>query len=89
VSDIQKESQAVLDSTKENDFHGAFETWKNQWNLCIRSQGDYFEGDGGQNCKLSQHLLFYLVRELFDTPRIIQIIVNGVKFVIPDGVARQ
>jgi hypothetical protein len=28
VSDIQRESQAVLDSIKENDFHGAFEAWK-------------------------------------------------------------
>jgi hypothetical protein len=25
VSDIQRESQAVLDSIKEYDFHGAFE----------------------------------------------------------------
>jgi hypothetical protein len=25
ASDIQKESQVVLDSIKENDFHGAFE----------------------------------------------------------------
>jgi hypothetical protein len=25
VSDIRRESQAVLDSIKENDFHGAFE----------------------------------------------------------------
>jgi hypothetical protein len=25
VSDIQRESQAALDSIKENDFHGAFE----------------------------------------------------------------
>jgi hypothetical protein len=25
VSDIQRELQAVLDSIKENDFHGAFE----------------------------------------------------------------
>jgi hypothetical protein len=24
VSDIQRESQVVLDSIKENDFHGAF-----------------------------------------------------------------
>jgi hypothetical protein len=29
VSDIQRESQAVLDSIKENDFHTAFEVWKN------------------------------------------------------------
>jgi hypothetical protein len=28
VSDIQRESQAVLDSIKENDFHSAFEAWK-------------------------------------------------------------
>jgi hypothetical protein len=28
VSDIQSESQAVLDSIKENDFHCAFEAWK-------------------------------------------------------------
>jgi hypothetical protein len=29
VSDIQKESQAILDNIKENDFHGAFKPWKN------------------------------------------------------------
>jgi hypothetical protein len=46
---IQRESQAVLDSVKENDFHGAFEAWKKQWDNCICSQGDYFEGDGSQN----------------------------------------
>jgi hypothetical protein len=28
VSDIQRESQAVLGSSKENDCHGAFEAWK-------------------------------------------------------------
>jgi hypothetical protein len=28
VSDIQRESQAVLDSIKENSFHGASELWK-------------------------------------------------------------
>jgi hypothetical protein len=49
VSDIQKESQAILDSVKENDFHGAFEAWEKRWDRCIRSQGDYFEGDGSRN----------------------------------------
>jgi hypothetical protein len=33
VSDIQRESQAVLDSIKENDFHGPFETWKKMMGL--------------------------------------------------------
>jgi hypothetical protein len=28
VSDIQREWQVVLDSIKENDFHGAFQAWK-------------------------------------------------------------
>jgi hypothetical protein len=49
VSDIQRESQAVLDSIKANDFHGALEAQKKKWDSFIRSQGDYFEGDGSQN----------------------------------------
>jgi hypothetical protein len=49
VSDIQRESQAVLDSIRENDFDGAFEVWKKRWDRCKRSQGDYFQGDGSQN----------------------------------------
>jgi hypothetical protein len=28
VSDIQRGSQVLLNSIKENDFHGAFEAWK-------------------------------------------------------------
>jgi hypothetical protein len=28
VSDIQRESQVVLDSVEEDDFHGALEAWK-------------------------------------------------------------
>jgi hypothetical protein len=31
VSDIQRESQAALDSIQENDFHGASEEWENNW----------------------------------------------------------
>jgi hypothetical protein len=49
VSDIQRESQAVLDSIKENDFHSAFEAWKKRWHRCIRSKVDYFEGTSCQN----------------------------------------
>jgi hypothetical protein len=48
-SDIQRESQAVLNSFKESDFHGAFEVWKKRWDRCIHSQGDYVEGDDSQN----------------------------------------
>jgi hypothetical protein len=49
MSDIERELQAVLNSIKENDFHGAFETWKKRWYRCIRSKGDYFERDGSEN----------------------------------------
>jgi hypothetical protein len=49
VSDIQRESQAALDSIMENDLHGAFEASEKLWDLCIHSEGDYFEGDGSQN----------------------------------------
>jgi hypothetical protein len=49
VFDIQRESQVVLDSIKENDFHGAFEALKKRWDRCIRSQGDCFAEDGSQN----------------------------------------
>jgi hypothetical protein len=49
VSDIQRESQVMLDSIKENDSHGAFEEWRKRRDRCIHSQGDYFEGDGSQN----------------------------------------
>jgi hypothetical protein len=49
ASDIQRESQAILNSIKENDFHSAFEVRKKRWDRCIRSQGEYFEGDGSQN----------------------------------------
>jgi hypothetical protein len=49
VSDIRRDSQAVFNKIKENYFHGAFQVWKKPWDLCICSQGDYFEGDGSQN----------------------------------------
>jgi transposase len=39
VSDVRRESQAVLDSIKENDFQSAFKECKKQWDRCIRSQG--------------------------------------------------
>jgi hypothetical protein len=39
VSDIQR----VLNSIKENDFHGALEAQKKQLDHCIRSQGDYLK----------------------------------------------
>jgi hypothetical protein len=48
VSDMQRELQAILDSIKENDFHGAFEAWKKRWDrVCVPKET--FVGDGNQN----------------------------------------
>jgi hypothetical protein len=35
VSDIQRESQVVLDSIKKNDFHGALEAWKKNYGIVV------------------------------------------------------
>lgn len=44
--DIQKELHVALDSLEEKDFCCAFKSWKTHWDHCVRSQGDYFKGDG-------------------------------------------
>jgi hypothetical protein len=44
----ETELQAVLNTLTEHDFQDAFKQWEKRWELCIRAEGDYFEGDGGQ-----------------------------------------
>jgi hypothetical protein len=45
---IEAESQAVLNILTEHDFQDAFTIWQKRWERCIRAEGDYFKGDGGQ-----------------------------------------
>jgi transposase len=45
---MEAESQAVLNTLTEHDFQDAFEKWQKRWERCIRVEGDYLEGDGGQ-----------------------------------------
>jgi hypothetical protein len=45
---IEAESQALLNVLTEHEFHNAFKKWQKRWKWCIRSEGDYFECDGGQ-----------------------------------------
>jgi transposase len=45
---MEAESQAVLNTLTEHDFHDAFKKWQKLWERCIHAEGDYFEGDGGQ-----------------------------------------
>jgi hypothetical protein len=46
VEEIQVETQMVLNTLTKKDFQDAFQKWQKCWDRCVRSQGDYFEGDG-------------------------------------------
>ena len=45
LEEIQVESQAVLNTLRENDFQECFRNWQRRWDRCQASEGDYFEGD--------------------------------------------
>jgi len=47
---IQTKSQNVMKKMMkmQNDFQKCFLSWKSQWNCCIIAEGDYFEGNGGE-----------------------------------------
>jgi hypothetical protein len=45
---IEAESQVVLNTLTERDIQDAFKKGQKRWEGCIRVEGDYFEGDGGQ-----------------------------------------
>ena len=47
LEEIQAESQAVLNTLRENDFQECFKNWQRLWDRCQASEGDYFEGDAG------------------------------------------
>jgi hypothetical protein len=54
ISNIERESETVLNSIVENDFHNDLEAWKKRWDCCVYSRRDYFEAEGSQ-IELSQH----------------------------------
>ena len=47
LEEIQAESQAVLNTLRENDFQECFKNWQRRWDRCQASEGDYFKGDAG------------------------------------------
>ena len=47
LEEIQAESQAVLNTLRENDFQECLKNWQRRWDRCQASEGDYFEGDAG------------------------------------------
>jgi hypothetical protein len=71
MPDIQRESQAVLDSIKENGFHGAFGAWEKRWDRCILSQETILKAMVAKIEQVKSAFLFLLIRKLSDTPRYI------------------
>jgi len=47
LEEIQSESQAVVNTLRENDFQVCFKNWQCPWDRCQASEGDYFESDAG------------------------------------------
>jgi hypothetical protein len=47
VEEIQAKLQKVLNTLTQKDFQDSFRSWQKRWDRCVRSQGDYFEGDSG------------------------------------------
>jgi hypothetical protein len=45
---IEAESQAMLNTPIEHDFHDVFKKWQKHCKRCVRAEGDYFEGYGSQ-----------------------------------------
>ncbi|UYV63007.1 hypothetical protein LAZ67_2002824 [Cordylochernes scorpioides] len=45
LDEIKTASKEELKKILKNDFLKCFEDWKNRWQYCIISHGDYFEGD--------------------------------------------
>jgi hypothetical protein len=48
VEKIQAERQTILNTLTKKHFQGAFQEWQKRWDRCVRSQSDYFEGDGAE-----------------------------------------
>ncbi len=45
IDDIKKNSQEHLRDIPKEAFQTAFRSWKQRWERCIVSKGEYFEGD--------------------------------------------
>jgi len=45
VENVQAAATRALNNISSEDFFQCYEEWQQCWNHCIRSQGDYFEGN--------------------------------------------
>ena len=45
IEEMKEAVTKVTDTLTQEDFHGAFQNLLEQYNKCIATGGDYFEGD--------------------------------------------
>ena len=45
VEEVREKTMEALKAVTLQVFQNCVEQWKNQWDKCIDSQGEYFEGD--------------------------------------------
>jgi transposase len=45
VEDVKAKTTEILNSLSENDLQNCFERWQHRMQLCVNSEGKYFEGD--------------------------------------------
>ena len=45
IEEMKEDVTKVIDTLKQEDFHGAFQKLLERYNKCIATGGDYFEGD--------------------------------------------
>jgi hypothetical protein len=45
IEETEENSIWDLYAIPQNKFQDAFQDWKNRWERCIKSGGEYFEGD--------------------------------------------
>jgi hypothetical protein len=45
VEDVKVKTTEILNSLTENDMQNCFERWQHRKQLCVNSEGNYFEGD--------------------------------------------
>jgi hypothetical protein len=48
---IEAELQLVLNTLTKHNFKDSFKKWQTSWERCIRVEGDYSDGDVGQQAQ--------------------------------------
>ena len=53
TTEMKEAARKVIDTLTQDDFHGAFQKWFEQYNKCIAARRDYLKGNYSFKCILS------------------------------------